>query len=71
VYRLENDTGPDDANHAQHGVLIYAPPKGSLGGRELTGMHLLQVAPTVLSLLGLPVPAAMQREPIGEIITRS
>jgi predicted AlkP superfamily phosphohydrolase/phosphomutase len=69
VYRLENDTGPDDANHAQHGVLLYAPPKGSLGGRELDGMHLLQVAPTVLTLLGLPIPAAMQREPIAAIIS--
>lgn len=70
IYRLENDTGPDDANHAQHGVLIYAPPHGSLGGRELVDMHLLQVAPTVLTLLGLPVPAAIQREPIPEIVSQ-
>jgi len=67
VYRLENDTGPDDANHAQHGILIYAPPKGSLGDRELDELHLLQVAPTALRLLGLPVPGDMQRPPIAAI----
>lgn len=67
IYRLENDTGPDDANHAQHGILIYAPPRGNLGGRELDGLHLLQIAPTALRLLGLPVPADMQRTPITAI----
>ena len=31
VYTFENDTGPDDANHAQHGIGIMYDPKESPG----------------------------------------
>ena len=58
IHTFENDTGPDDANHAQDGLLILAAPGVEPGPRE--GMHLLDVAPTVLELLGLPVPDAMR-----------
>jgi predicted AlkP superfamily phosphohydrolase/phosphomutase len=63
VHTFENDTGPDDANHAQDGLLIMRAPAGEKqcvepGPRE--GMHLLDVAPTVLELLGLPVPPGMR-----------
>jgi predicted AlkP superfamily phosphohydrolase/phosphomutase len=58
VHTFENDTGPDDANHAQDGLLIMAGPGIEPGVRE--GMHLLDVATTVLELLGLDVPAAMR-----------
>jgi predicted AlkP superfamily phosphohydrolase/phosphomutase len=58
IHTFENDTGPDDANHAQQGLLIMAGPGIEPGERE--GMHLLDVAPTVLSLLELPVPASMR-----------
>lgn len=71
IYVFENDTGPDDANHAQNGILIYRDPKRDLGGRRLNGLHLLQVAPTVLELLGRPVPFDMQRQPIPQIIGTS
>jgi predicted AlkP superfamily phosphohydrolase/phosphomutase len=57
VYTFENDTGPDDANHAQDGLAVLAGPGIPQGERE--GMHLLDVAPTVLELLGLPVPEHM------------
>jgi predicted AlkP superfamily phosphohydrolase/phosphomutase len=58
VHTFENDTGPDDANHAQDGLLIMAGPGIEPGPRE--GMHLLDVAPTVLELLGIDTPAAMR-----------
>jgi predicted AlkP superfamily phosphohydrolase/phosphomutase len=58
VHTLENDTGPDDANHAQDGLLIMAGPAIEPGSRE--GMHLLDVGPTVLELLELPVPPKMR-----------
>ena len=58
IHTFDNDTGPDDANHAQHGLLILAGPGIERG--EPRGMHLLDVAPTVLDLLGLPVPAGMR-----------
>jgi predicted AlkP superfamily phosphohydrolase/phosphomutase len=58
VHTLENDTGPDDANHAQDGLLIMAGPGVEPGQAE--GMSLLDVAPTVLELLGLEAPRAMR-----------
>jgi len=62
-YTFENDTGPDDANHAQHGVFIakgspYNPRKAGRG--RLTGLHITDIGPTVLDLCGLPVPADME-----------
>lgn len=62
IHTFDNDTGPDDANHAQHGLLIATGPGIPAGHRA--GMDLLDVAPTVLSLLGMPVPAAMRGEPL-------
>ena len=58
VHTFENDTGPDDANHAQEGMLIAAGP--GVTARGTLDAHLLDVAPTVLELLGLPVPADMR-----------
>ena len=58
VHTFENDTGPDDANHAQDGLLIMAGPGVEPGAAE--GMHLLDVAPTVLDLLGIEPPEAMR-----------
>ncbi|MFN2292617.1 MAG: alkaline phosphatase family protein [Anaerolineae bacterium] len=59
VITLENDTGPDDANHAQQGLYIYYHPhrRGQgLGPRQ----HLMDVAPTILDLAGVNVPDDMQ-----------
>lgn len=60
IYTFENDTGPDDANHAPNGLFIYTPPNGDLGGRRLSPAQLMDFAPTVLGLFGLPVPGDMQ-----------
>ena len=58
IHTLENDTGPDDANHAQDGLLIMAGPGIEAG--PAAGMHLLDVAPTVLELLGIDAPQTMR-----------
>jgi predicted AlkP superfamily phosphohydrolase/phosphomutase len=58
VHTFENDTGPDEANHAQDGLLIMAGPGIEPG--PLEDMHLLDVAPTVLELLGHDVPESMR-----------
>ena len=50
LHTFDNDTGPDDANHAQHGMFILRAPGVEPGLRE--GAHLLDIAPTVLELLG-------------------
>jgi predicted AlkP superfamily phosphohydrolase/phosphomutase len=67
LYTFDNDTGPDDANHAQHGMFILRAPGVEPGQRE--GTHLLDVAPTVLELLGQPVPAAMRGTSMLERVT--
>jgi predicted AlkP superfamily phosphohydrolase/phosphomutase len=58
VHVFENDTGPDDANHAQDALFMMSGP-GIPAGR-IAPMDLLDVAPTVLKLLGQPVPPDMQ-----------
>jgi predicted AlkP superfamily phosphohydrolase/phosphomutase len=67
LYTFDNDTGPDDANHAQHGMFILRAPGVAPGLRE--GAHLLDVAPTVLELLGQPVPPAMRGASLLERVT--
>lgn len=59
LHTFENDTGPDDANHAQMGMFIYYDPRRNLGGRELRGLQLYDIAPTVLNEFGMPVPGDM------------
>ena len=53
-YTFENDTGPDDANHAEDGVLVMKGP-GLPSGR-VAGMSIYDVAPTLQTLLGLGSP---------------
>jgi predicted AlkP superfamily phosphohydrolase/phosphomutase len=59
IHTSENDTGPDDANHAQHGVFVAYDPRQSIG-REVHDLHIMDVAPTVLDILDVPIPADMQ-----------
>ena len=59
VYTLENDTGPDDANHGPDGVFILYDPRRQWRG-ELVGMTYLDVAPTLLDVLGLPGAGLMR-----------
>jgi predicted AlkP superfamily phosphohydrolase/phosphomutase len=58
VHVFENDTGSDDANHAHDGLYIIAGagiPAGQ--GPE---QQIQDVAPTLLQLLGEPVPPEME-----------
>jgi predicted AlkP superfamily phosphohydrolase/phosphomutase len=65
IHVRENDSGPDDANHAQHGIFIAFDPRRDLGGRELHGLQLQQLAPTLLRALGVPVPETWAVQPIA------
>lgn len=65
IHTFDNDTGPDDANHAENGMLIMWGP-GLGGGREVHGLQLMDCAPTALRLLGVEVPPGMHGRDISE-----
>jgi len=60
VYTFDNDTGPDDANHDWNGIFISSALDESAVNRQVHGLQLMDVAPTVLQQLDLAVPLDMQ-----------
>jgi len=58
VHVFENDTGPDDANHAHEGLYILDAGGVEPGRGEERDIR--DVAPTLLELLGEPVPPDME-----------
>jgi len=59
LHTLENDTGPDEANHAQFGFFNWIVP-GQTVRTEPMDIDILDIAPTVLALMLQPVPDGMQ-----------
>ena len=64
IHTFENDTGPDDANHGQYGVFIAKPTGGKPGAGRLEGLQIQDIAPTILRLFDLPIPAGMEGKAI-------
>lgn len=60
LHTFENDTGSDDANHAEHGIFIMSPANGGMSSHRLEGLQLMDMAPTILKVMGQPVPADME-----------
>jgi predicted AlkP superfamily phosphohydrolase/phosphomutase len=60
LFTDENDTGPDDANHAQHGLLIMVDPQHPGGGRQIEGARIYDVLPTLLARFGITPPAGLR-----------
>jgi predicted AlkP superfamily phosphohydrolase/phosphomutase len=61
IHIYENDTGPDDANHAENGIIIWDIEPGRL--KEIKETYsIYDIAPTLMTYFGLDVPADM----IGE-----
>ncbi len=63
LHVFANDTGPDDAGHAHEGIYVLAAD----GVRSGPGPErdLRDIAPTLLSLLGEPIPREMEGSPLG------
>jgi predicted AlkP superfamily phosphohydrolase/phosphomutase len=60
----ENDTGPDDSVHSFDGIYVVEGPRvgsGTTGPTE----NLIDIGPTILTMMGVPVPAEVQGRPIG------
>jgi predicted AlkP superfamily phosphohydrolase/phosphomutase len=66
MYTFDNDTGPDDANHAQHGIFVMKSPQNGSKQGWLEGLQLMDMAPTSLRLLGVDVPSGMHGKNILE-----
>jgi predicted AlkP superfamily phosphohydrolase/phosphomutase len=66
VHTFENDTGPDDANHAPEGMLIAVGP-GIESTGPISGMQLMDVTPTLLRLFGLDVPTDVQGKVLRQV----
>jgi predicted AlkP superfamily phosphohydrolase/phosphomutase len=69
LFLRENDTGPDDAVHHPLGLLLIRRP-GQEEPVELPPQDILDVTPTVLALLGEPIPGHVQGRPISGLSTR-
>lgn len=74
VWTHDNDTGPDDANHAQHGIFLMAeardlsedaPPVAALALQRREKLSLYDVAPTVLEAFGIVPPPGMGRQAVS------
>jgi predicted AlkP superfamily phosphohydrolase/phosphomutase len=65
IHLFENDTGPDDANHAENGIFIMRHPDSSKM-RKSDQYSIFDIAPTILKYFGLPVPEDM----IGQSILK-
>lgn len=58
VHLYENDTGPDDANHAQEGIFIWdISPEKLKEVKEVYSIY--DIAPTVLKFFGIEPPEDM------------
>ena len=57
-----------DATEPSMAGLLVARGRGVLVGAELGRVSSLAIAPTVLELLGLPVPSQMKEPPISALM---
>jgi predicted AlkP superfamily phosphohydrolase/phosphomutase len=64
IHSFETEVGPDDAVHDEYGIFIMWDPKAK-HGKELKNIKIFDVAPTILSTMGIKVPGDME----GKVIT--
>jgi predicted AlkP superfamily phosphohydrolase/phosphomutase len=62
IHLYENDTGPDDANHAQEGIFIWDKAPEETDVPEVASIY--DIAPTVLKFFGIEVPEEMIGAPL-------
>ncbi|UCD57454.1 MAG: alkaline phosphatase family protein [Candidatus Hydrogenedentota bacterium] len=62
VYLYENDTGPDDANHAEEGILIWPIPGNNPVGQVSYSIY--DIAPSVLKYFNIEIPDDMIGNPV-------
>ncbi|MCL5672488.1 MAG: hypothetical protein JRM76_08325 [Nitrososphaerota archaeon] len=68
LYLSENDTGPDDSVHSMDGVFMMRVPGKDLGGRELEGLRIEDIGPTLLKLYGLEYGDGVDGRVVPEVV---
>jgi len=68
LYLSENDKGPDDAVHSHHGIFILYDPNQKIGKR-IPDIDILDVAPTILKIMDIPIPSDLEGHIIKEVFT--
>jgi predicted AlkP superfamily phosphohydrolase/phosphomutase len=63
IHIFENDTGPDDANHAQEGIFIWNN-RGRRAAASIESVSIYDIAPSILDFYGIEVPDDM----VGKVI---
>jgi predicted AlkP superfamily phosphohydrolase/phosphomutase len=63
IHIFENDTGPDDANHAQEGIFAWHN-RGKDSTGQIDKVSIYDIAPSILDFYGIDVP----KEMIGKVI---
>jgi predicted AlkP superfamily phosphohydrolase/phosphomutase len=64
VTRIRQIINPGD--HKMEGILIMAGPSIRASEEALSGLSLMDIAPTILHILGLPVPSDLDGRVLGE-----
>ena len=60
LYTTNNDTGPDDANHARYGLMIFHDPQQPKGGQVLDQAQIYDILPTLLDRYQLTAPPKLR-----------
>ena len=63
LHIFENDTGPDDANHAQEGIFAWGN-RGKASVQPIEKVSIYDIAPSILDFYGIDTPDTM----IGRVI---
>ena len=62
ILTFENDIGPDDANHAEHGICIIHDPQSPIASSTVptNDLEIFDISPTILNTMGIKVPDDME-----------
>jgi predicted AlkP superfamily phosphohydrolase/phosphomutase len=72
LYLFENDTGPDDSVHSMDGIFMMYKPGVEMRGMELKGATAQDIAPTLLTILGIdPVAEGFGGKVLSQVVKAS
>lgn len=60
LFTTENNTGPDDANHAQYGMFILHDPQHPGNGKHIDGAQIYDILPTLLTRFDVLAPKGLR-----------